>query len=211
MFAMLIFVALQLAQQTAAAQPPQLLKAQGLITYQDYPSESLRRGEYGIVSVLLRVSAEGKVTSCEVTETSGSATLDSKTCTLLKQRALFEPAKDAGGSAVAGEYRTSSIWGVDQHQPRTTFDIPLQVSRVPAGYQSPVKARLIFDGSGRLTVCEITATSGSEAADRAACAYTKQQFTIKPPRSRSKDVSAAAVRQLSATLTAQSAEAPATK
>lgn len=199
MFSLLILALLQDAAAADLSQPPQL-RGQGIITHQDYPTEALRRSEYGIVSVLLRVSAEGRVTSCEVTETSGSTTLDMSTCSLLERRARFHPARDAAGAAVAGEYRLANSWGVDQHQPTTAIDLPLQVSRIPPGYRSPVKARLVFGAAGRVAACEVTATSGSEAADRAACAYIRQALVIPAPRSGAKDIPPAAVRYLSASL-----------
>ena len=115
------------------------MRDQGIITHQDYPTEALRRSEYGIVSV------------------------------------------------------------------------PLQVSRVPPGYRSPVKARLVFDAPGRVAACEVTATSGSEAADRAACAYVKQELVIPAPKSGAKDIPPAAVRYVTASLETQPAETPAGK
>jgi len=212
MFIMLMFAALQAVQQPAASETseaPRLRNPQAIITFQDYPTESLRRSEFGVVSTLLHVSIDGRVTSCTVTESSGFLKLDMKTCSLLKSRARFDPAKDAAGGPVAGEYRSANAWGVDEHQPRTTIDVSLQVSSVPADYRTPVKARLISDADGHISACEITATSGSNAADRAACAYVKQQLTIAAPKSMSDDVPAAAVRYLTASLSIRPVEAPA--
>lgn len=214
MFSMLMIAVLNAVQGPGAtdlSQPPKLRNPQAVITYQDYPEEVLSRNEYGIVTILLHLSKEGKVTACDVTESSGSAKLDMMTCSLLKKRARFDPAKDATGSPIESEYRLANSWGVDQNQPRTTVDIPLQVSVIPSDYRSPVKARLIFDATGHVTACEITTTSGSAAADRAACSYIKQQLVIAVPKSASSDIPPVAVRYLTASLSTQIIEPSAKK
>jgi TonB family protein len=207
MFSALLVAAIQVAQVNPTinlSQTPRLRNPQAIVTFRDYPSDSLRQHEYGIVSIVLRVSPEGRVISCDITESSGAAALDKKTCSLHMARARFDPAKDATGLPTAGEYRASTSWGIEEHQPRTTIDTPLQVSTVPKGYRSPVKARLIFDATGHVMDCEVTATSGSGAADRAACTYIGQQLVITAPKSSSGDVPPAAVRYLTASFTTQS-------
>lgn len=209
MFSMLMIAALDMVQgpgSTDLSQPPQLRNPQAVFTYQDYPQEALRGNEYGIVTILLRVSTEGKVTACDVTESSGSATLDMTTCSLLKKRAQFDPAEDATGSPIEGKCLLANSWGVEQNQPRTTVDIPLQVSAIPSDYRAPVKARLVFDATGHVTACEVTTTSGSAAADRAACSYVKQQLVIAAPKSASSDIPPIAVRYLTASLSTQTVE-----
>ncbi|WP_082450878.1 energy transducer TonB [Sphingomonas sp. Leaf22] len=209
MFGMLAIAAFGVVQGPAAmdfSQPPQLRNPQALITYEDYPTESLRRNEYGIVSIMITVSTDGKVSTCQVTESSGFATLDLATCSLFNKRAKFEPAKDAAGLPIEGKYRLSNSWGLEEHQPRTTIDVPLQVSSVPSDYRSPVKARLVFDATGHVTACEVTTTSGSVVADRAACAYIKQQLAIAAPKSASMDIPPVAVRYLIASLSKREAD-----
>lgn len=214
MVGMLMIAALGVAQEPAAidsSRAPRLRNPEAVVTYRDYPAASLRRNEHGIVTAWLRVSAAGKVTACDVTESSGSPALDRTTCSLLKERARFEPAKDAAGISVEGEYRLANSWGVDGYQPRTSIDVPLQVSVIPPDYRSPVAARLVFDAAGRVEACEITATSGSAAADRAACTYVGQQLVIAPPRSGSRAVPEAAVRYLTASLSARAGAPSATR
>lgn len=53
------------------------------------PAAALEGGEQGSVSCRLQVDAEGRVTKCEVTGSSGPATLDAATCPLLLERARF--------------------------------------------------------------------------------------------------------------------------
>ncbi|MDP5278227.1 energy transducer TonB [Sphingomonas sp. DG1-23] len=192
----LLLVALQAAP--LAPEPPRLVDPQPVITYDDYPMEAIRRGEAGIVSVLLAVSPEGSVTGCKVTESSLSKLLDSQTCALLSRRAHFEPATDASGRSIAGEYRMSTPWGLEkEHQPRSTIDATLQVAALPNGYVRPAKVQLVYYAAGAPKECAVLASSGSGAADRTACDYATRTFRAEAPKSGSSSA-AAAVRYFNA-------------
>ena len=67
------------------------------ISSADYPAEAIRRGEQGDVGVTIQVSPQGRVATCTVTRSSGSAILDATTCRLLTPRVRFIPARDAAG------------------------------------------------------------------------------------------------------------------
>lgn len=209
-----LFIALPIAVAPAVgetSQTPRLMNPEAVLTRDDYPAESLRRNESGVVSTLLHISWDGRVSSCDVTESSGYATLDARTCALLKSRVRFEPTPSAGGDLLPREYRRADSWGVDDHQPTAELTIPLQVSRLPAEYRAPLKARLIFDVAGHNVTCDVTASSGSDAADRAACAYINRQFTVAPPKSGSSEVQAAAVRYATVSLFTQPHDLPSAK
>ena len=49
----------------------------------DYPLDALRKSEAGTVAVALKIGADGRVTDCVVTGSSGSASLDAQTCRIL--------------------------------------------------------------------------------------------------------------------------------
>ncbi|AQR72796.1 energy transducer TonB [Sphingomonas sp. LM7] len=198
MMIVLLFAALQPAP-AVDAQPPRLIETQPAISYDDYPIEAIRRGEAGVVSVLLKVSDEGSVMQCEVTESSLSKPLDEQTCSLLKRRARFAPATDASGRKVAGEYRLSTPWGLEkEHQPRTAIEAVLQVAELPSGYDRPAKVQLVYYGAGAPKECDVLTSSGSSLADRTACHYATRTFSAEAPKSRSKSVAAAAVRYVNA-------------
>lgn len=203
MFVIMMLAAAITAQNGPAgeqATPPHLRNLDRLTTYQDYPMESLRAGEAGIVSLVLHVSADGKITSCDVTESSGFERLDTTTCSLVKSRAKFDPGKDAVGAAIAGEYRLAKSWGVGDNQPRATINLSLELASVPQGYRAPAKALLTFKADGRVSACEITSTSGSNSFDQTTCIYLSQQQTIAAPKSKSTDIPATAVRYVTANL-----------
>lgn len=63
----------------------------------DYPHEARRAGASGAVAVFYVVGANGRVTACDIVESSGNAELDSATCRLVQTRYRFEPARDPSG------------------------------------------------------------------------------------------------------------------
>lgn len=84
------------------------------VTTNDYPSRALREEQEGVTTVRLSVDAEGKVTGCTVTGSSGSSLLDDATCKNMQRRARFNPATDGQGRAVAGSYSQSVRWEIPQ-------------------------------------------------------------------------------------------------
>ena len=80
-----------------------------LFSVDDYPAAAIRRDETGSVRARLAIGANGNVTGCSVVESSGSSTLDQKTCQILKARARFTPAKDSNGQPTTDSYVTPSI------------------------------------------------------------------------------------------------------
>jgi protein TonB len=80
------------------------------ITADDYPSAALRAEEEGVVSISVRIGADGRVSACMVTGSSGHAALDAATCRLYQRRARFSPAVDDAGTAIASTYVDRVRW-----------------------------------------------------------------------------------------------------
>jgi protein TonB len=80
-----------------------------LFSADDYPAAAQQKGEEGTVQAALAVDAGGRVTTCTILRSSGSASLDSATCGLLQRRARFIPARDASGTAVPDRVTTPPI------------------------------------------------------------------------------------------------------
>lgn len=97
-------------QPSLASGPRVRGKRMSWITTEDYPSASIRNNEEGTVAIAVRVGADGRVSSCEVTGSSGYPALDAVTCRLYARRARFEPALDADGVAVAATYSDRVRW-----------------------------------------------------------------------------------------------------
>lgn len=80
------------------------------ITTNDYRTVWINREWTGTARFDLRISANGRVTDCQITRSTGYSALDNATCSLIAKRARFEPATDASGNKVAGSYSSSIRW-----------------------------------------------------------------------------------------------------
>jgi protein TonB len=75
-----------------------------------YPPEAKAKGEQGRTAFTLDLDTQGRITSCNITQSSGSPLLDSTTCNLLVTNGRFKPAHDAAGKAVAGTWSSAMVW-----------------------------------------------------------------------------------------------------
>lgn len=67
-------------------------------------------GMKGRADFKAHVSSTGQVTGCEITTSSGDASVDAATCDLVKTRGRFQPATDKDGAPVDGEYGGFASW-----------------------------------------------------------------------------------------------------
>lgn len=76
----------------------------------DYPKKSreLRIGHS--VTIQLTIGTDGLVKDCIIVEPSPDAQADAITCRLARERFRFNPALDAQGNPVAGQYRWRQRW-----------------------------------------------------------------------------------------------------
>ena len=84
------------------------------VTTNDYRSAWIRRGLTGTANFRLDIAANGRVSNCSITRSSGHSVLDEATCTLIQKRARFEPARDTSGDAVAGSYASAIRWDLPE-------------------------------------------------------------------------------------------------
>jgi protein TonB len=82
----------------------------GALTHEDYRRANPPRGAAGTVVVSFRVRTDGHVDQCQVLRTSNYPLFDDATCELIKQRFLFQPARDAEGRDVEWEVQTDFRW-----------------------------------------------------------------------------------------------------
>lgn len=87
-----------------------LEKIAGDIYNSDYPPNLANAGIGGRVSAEIDVGADGRVTGCRVTRSSGNAQLDSLTCRLIEQRYRFRPSTDRYGRPVADQADVDQDW-----------------------------------------------------------------------------------------------------
>jgi TonB family protein len=171
------------------------------MTERDYPTKLIEEGISGVVTVHLTVGANGQPSGCKVTESSGSEKLDALTCSIATRRAKFVAARDAGGQAVAGDYRTAIIWGSRGDVAPATEAMDLNVHKLPGGYVRPAQVQVLYGADGKPDRCETLSSSGSAAADRAVCGQLSGIVKVAPPKSGS-DEPAIAARTYVATLKA---------
>lgn len=74
---------------------------------ENYPSRALREEVEGTVGVSVTVGANGRVSGCNVTRSSGSSVLDAAACKGMQRYARFNPALDDAGNPTNGSHRTS--------------------------------------------------------------------------------------------------------
>ena len=86
---------------------------QGLFRSEDYPTSALEREEQGTVVVSMQIGTNGRLTGCNVTKSSGSRTLDSATCRVLRNRARFTPARDTNGNPTSDTKSQSITWRLE--------------------------------------------------------------------------------------------------
>ncbi|MGQ0558274.1 MAG: energy transducer TonB [Sphingosinicella sp.] len=76
----------------------------------DYPFTAIRNNEQGVVYFALEVSAEGRVSRCHITRSSGSQALDNQTCHIMMRHARFDPARDEAGNPVPDIVQSRITW-----------------------------------------------------------------------------------------------------
>jgi len=79
-------------------------------TTNDYPAAAQREEREGTTRFRVSVGADGRVTECTVTGSSGSGDLDSTACAKIRARARFTPAMDGEGQPTGGSWSGSIRW-----------------------------------------------------------------------------------------------------
>lgn len=83
------------------------------VTSSDYPATALREEAEGIAAIRVLVGRDGTAKRCTVVRSSGHEALDKRSCSLILQRARFQPATDASGQLVESEWESAVRWTID--------------------------------------------------------------------------------------------------
>ena len=136
------------------------------VTNDDYPAEAVRNEQQGTTGFRLTVDPSGKIVGCEITSSSGFASLDETTCRVMTQRARFSPALDKKGKPITGTWASRFRWVLQDDDPPP----------VPKPFVDTVS--FIVETDGTATECT---HSGPGPVSKAAspCGYGQ---VFEPPR-----------------------------
>ncbi len=80
-----------------------------LFSSDDYPAAAQAAGAEGTAQASLTIGPDGRVSGCSITRSSGNGSLDAATCSILRRRAKFTPARDSNGNATSDTITTPPI------------------------------------------------------------------------------------------------------
>lgn len=76
----------------------------------NYPPRAAREEREGRVGVRVQIGADGRVSSCSVSASSGSPDLDEAACDGMTRYARFDPALDDAGNPISAAYSTAIVY-----------------------------------------------------------------------------------------------------
>ncbi|AXB77846.1 energy transducer TonB [Novosphingobium sp. P6W] len=76
----------------------------------NYPTRAAREEREGRVGVRVQIGADGRVSACSVSSSSGSPDLDEAACDGMTRYARFDPALDDGGNPISSNYTTAIVY-----------------------------------------------------------------------------------------------------
>lgn len=107
--------AVQAASEQDLSSPPTPIDNSGSwFTEASYPPRAAREERQGAVSYDLTIGADGSVLGCQASGPPGNADLEMATCDAILTRARFNPAADAAGKPVGGEYSGTVHWRIPE-------------------------------------------------------------------------------------------------
>lgn len=95
----------------------------GSISDADYPAAAIRTRAQGATTITMQISAEGRVTGCSVTGSSGNSALDSTSCSLAQRRFRYSP-EVRNGQLVATTRTHQITWRLPEDAPDAPIEGP---------------------------------------------------------------------------------------
>lgn len=84
---------------------------------ESYPPEARAASQEGRTHFSLDIDAAGRITGCNILESSGSDLLDSTTCSQLILNGRFKPAMDRSGKPMRGTWKSAMRWQLADAEP----------------------------------------------------------------------------------------------
>ncbi|MBX7458065.1 energy transducer TonB [Qipengyuania sp. 1NDH17] len=164
---------------------------------QEYPSAALRNAEEGTVVMSIGIGTEGRVTSCQIEQTSGSQALDNAACSGMLRHAQYDPARNENGDTIATTMKQSIRYVLpdassisprpyDRAEPideeawrEKVFDSEFVAAIGKVGRGRAIYM-LTLDENGKPTGCGMAYPSGDVALDRKTCAGLLEHARFTP-------------------------------
>jgi TonB family protein len=89
---------------SAVVEPAEAMGAAYWITTDDYPDSAIRDLKSGMVTIVWRITPEGRVDDCRIVQPAKDAIFGEVSCALITRRGRYKPARDMAGKPV-------SSWG----------------------------------------------------------------------------------------------------
>jgi protein TonB len=86
------------------------------ISNRDYPNDARVAGEEGMVGFRIDIDTQGQPTACTITASTGSASLDRRTCDVLMRRARFTPHYDVNDVPIASRWNQRFRWALHEQR-----------------------------------------------------------------------------------------------
>ena len=134
------------------------------IRFSQYPPESLRRGEEGIVGVRVTTDRKGRLTECQVIRSSGYMALDSASCDLLLTYGQAKPYLGPDGHSVVREQNGSVIWQLPPDKRPAT----------PPPYTVNASFIASSQSNSERKICKTTMRTGSMADRQKVCLTARE-------------------------------------
>lgn len=154
----MLTAALSLAAASSAIAMPEPIDPSRWITNDDYPAESRKKGETGIVGLDIEVDPDGKASRCRITRPTGFPRLDVAACSLAIGRARFKPARGHDGQNVWSIFSARFRWALlPTNAPALPAkpDVALTVKAMPKWYVGQFSLVVLFSDNGELLNCNV--------------------------------------------------------
>ena len=162
MISLLILASIPAITSSVAAAPgveTQLVQqsANGEFLIRNYPPGAIKRGEQGKVGFKLTIEPDGSLGTCDVTESSGFASLDKETCEIILRHARLKPVRNSDGRAIRAAQSGFIVW------------------RLPAGAKVAASSTKTMPKPDQI-ICKRSQTTGSLVAKTKQC-MTRAEWT----------------------------------
>ena len=189
-----------LAEETNQARgaSPEDIVAWAREIQQDYPAAALRNAEQGAVTMRITIGVNGRVSNCEVIQSSESEALDEAACRGMAEHARYRPALDEVGEPTVDIVTQAVRYVLPKGGPgMSSFIPPIAIGMgkwrdLAFGAEFEEKIRedgngsgtalyaLTVDAEGKPSGCGVMQSSGSSNVDNGVCASLLEHAEFEP-------------------------------